>query len=65
MEHPKCWSAVFHYGMCGQSCPCCRAIVEESNLGVCPICRKNRDKNLNKNNHSMTTRSKNKNKWSI
>lgn len=62
MEHPHYWSEVHHYGMCGQSCPCCRAIVEQSNFGVCPICRKKGDQRINKNGHSMTTRSKVKNK---
>ena len=61
MEHPQYWSKSNHYGMCGQSCPCCRAIVEESNFGVCPICRKKRDK-IDNNNHSMVTRSKTKKK---
>ncbi len=38
--HPKNWSHTNHYGMCGQSCPCCRAEIEETPFGVCPICWK-------------------------
>jgi len=38
--HPKSWSRNNHYGMCGQSCPCCRAEMETEPLGVCPICWK-------------------------
>jgi len=39
-KHSKTWTENNHYGLCGQSCPCCRAIVEEGNdpFGVCPIC---------------------------
>ena len=39
-EHPSSWTEEHHYGMCGQSCPRCRAIVEETDFGVCTICRK-------------------------
>ena len=43
--HPNGWDSTNHYmslgGQCGQSCPCCRAQVEETNIGVCPICRPN------------------------
>ena len=41
-EHPSGWTEEHHYGMCGQSCPCCRAIVEETDFGVCTICRKHK-----------------------
>ena len=38
-SHPLSWDSTNHYGMCGQSCPCCRARVEgPKGLGVCPIC---------------------------
>jgi hypothetical protein len=30
--------------MCGQSCPCCRAEIEDAPIGVCPICWKLYDK---------------------
>ena len=39
-SHPIGWSPTAHYGMCGQSCPCCRAEVGDT-LGACPICKKN------------------------
>ena len=43
MNHILGWSKETHYmslgGQCGQSCPCCRSIVEPTNFGVCPICR--------------------------
>ncbi len=39
-SHPMGWSPMAHYGMCGQSCPCCRAEVGDT-LGACPICKKN------------------------
>ena len=39
-SHPMVWSPTAHYGMCGQSCPCCRAEVGDT-LGTCPICKKN------------------------
>ena len=38
--HPIDWTPEKHYGMCGQSCPCCRARIEEVPLGVCIICWK-------------------------
>ena len=38
-SHPKCWSAIGHYGQCGQSCPCCRAMVGDD-WGACLICSK-------------------------
>lgn len=41
MRHPASWSLAEHYGQCGQSCPCCRAAVEPTSLGVCAICRPN------------------------
>jgi hypothetical protein len=37
--HPKSWTPAEHYGQCGQSCPCCRARVEETSFGVCLVCR--------------------------
>ena len=39
IKHPDKWSSDTHYGVCGQSCPCCRASVGES-FGACPICLK-------------------------
>lgn len=60
--HPPGWNTTTHYmslgGQCGQSCPCCRAEIEETEFGVCPICRPiyNRKRELNpilfwKSNH--------------
>ena len=41
-SHPPGWNSKAHYGMCGQSCPCCRFYVEylihRSQLGVCDVC---------------------------
>jgi DNA-directed RNA polymerase subunit M/transcription elongation factor TFIIS len=37
-SHPRGWDPQNHYGMCGQSCPCCRAEVGDT-LGACPICK--------------------------
>jgi hypothetical protein len=40
-EHPSGWCAQTHYGRgkCGQSCPCCRSLVEPpTSLGVCLVC---------------------------
>lgn len=42
-EHPIGWNSYAHYGMCGQSCPCCRSEHNER-LGSCPVCDKQRDK---------------------
>lgn len=39
-SHSQDWMSTSHYGMCGQSCPCCRAEVGDT-LGACPICKKN------------------------
>ena len=39
--HPTNWTPEKHYGACGQSCPCCRARIEESPFGVCTICWRN------------------------
>ena len=46
--HPDGWSANEHYGMCGQSCPCCRYEVESQTspdpaswLGACEVCASN------------------------
>ena len=36
--HPVGWSETNHYGMCGQSCPCCRKKNKEV-LGSCNICK--------------------------
>ena len=36
-SHPKSWNSHTHYGQCGQSCPCCRAIVGDK-WGACSIC---------------------------
>ena len=45
MKHPKGWTKDFHYlsfgCYCGQSCPCCRAMVGDT-LGACPICLNNK-----------------------
>ena len=38
-SHPMGWSPTAHYGMCGQSCPCCRAELGDT-FGACPICIK-------------------------
>ena len=49
-KHVKGWTQDSHYmhigGQCGQSCPCCRAKIEESDLGVCLICRKKPKTNI-------------------
>jgi len=38
-KHPSGWTPYEHYGMCGQSCPCCRSKIEGPNeLGTCEIC---------------------------
>jgi len=37
INHPDSWSSHTHYGQCGQSCPCCRAIVGDK-WGACSIC---------------------------
>ena len=37
-HHTHGWNQQHHYGICGQSCPCCRAEIEDVPLGVCPIC---------------------------
>jgi chemotaxis protein histidine kinase CheA len=39
-SHSQDWMSTSHYGMCGQSCPCCRAEVGDT-FGACPICKKN------------------------
>ena len=39
--HPVGWSASAHYGYgtCGQSCPCCRSLVEPAGaVGTCLVC---------------------------
>ena len=38
--HPECWNEHTHYGQCGQSCPCCRAMVGDE-WGACLVCSKN------------------------
>lgn len=37
-KHPGEWSSAYHYGQCGQSCPCCRARNNEF-FGACTICK--------------------------
>jgi hypothetical protein len=39
IEHPKSWNIHTHYGMCGQSCSCCRAKLSEI-IGACTMCMK-------------------------
>ena len=39
--HPVGWSVSAHYGYgtCGQSCPCCRSLVEPAGaVGTCLVC---------------------------
>ena len=37
--HPQGWSPSDHYGWCGQSCPCCRFVVEgPGGFGACKHC---------------------------
>ena len=36
-KHPHGWCKINHYGMCGQSCPCCRAQLGDT-FGACSIC---------------------------
>ena len=60
--HPSGWNPSTHYGMCGQSCPCCRSFVGDI-LGACPVCDRLKTKEnvtIVTNTHSMITRSKNK-----
>ena len=38
ITHPECWNEHTHYGQCGQSCPCCRAMVGDE-WGACLVCR--------------------------
>ena len=49
LTHPEGWTRHLHYFnfgcYCGQSCPCCRALVGDT-LGACPICLENRKKSL-------------------
>ena len=28
--HPRAWTERGHFGQCGQSCPCCRFVVESA-----------------------------------
>jgi len=46
LEHPVGWDEKTHYSsmgcFCGQSCPCCRAIVGDK-LGACEICLKKKE----------------------
>jgi len=37
-KHPSGWTKENHYGMCGQSCPCCRKKVGDI-FGVCTVCK--------------------------
>ena len=39
LTHPECWNVHTHYGQCGQSCPCCRAMVGDE-WGACLVCSK-------------------------
>jgi len=39
ITHPECWNEHTHYGQCGQSCPCCRAMVGDE-WGACLVCSK-------------------------
>jgi len=39
IKHPESWNPYNHYGQCGQSCPCCRAIIGDK-WGACSICIK-------------------------
>ena len=43
--HPEGWTRKFQYSSfgcyCGQSCPCCRALVGDT-FGACPICMKDK-----------------------
>ena len=45
LTHPEGWTSHLHYSSfgcyCGQSCPCCRALVGDT-LGACPICLQNK-----------------------
>ncbi len=45
LTHPEGWTRHLHYFnfgcYCGQSCPCCRALVGDT-LGACPICLQNK-----------------------
>ena len=37
--HPPGWTPEAHYGVCGQSCPCCRFLVEGAGgFGACEVC---------------------------
>jgi hypothetical protein len=38
-KHRDSWDILTHYGMCGDSCPCCRALFDKA-LGSCIICKK-------------------------
>lgn len=43
VKHPvgldgKPWTKHIHYGMCGQSCPCCRKQAGDT-FGACTICK--------------------------
>ena len=39
-DHPRGarWDHRQHYGRCGQSCPCCRAMNAEDAMGCCESC---------------------------
>ena len=44
IEHRKIfkkWNKKNHFGQCGQSCPCCRWILQKEILGSCEFCKKN------------------------
>ena len=38
-SHPEGWTHKRHYGMCSQSCPCCRAANPEDMASGCSVCR--------------------------
>ena len=39
LDHPCNWTKTTHYGMCGQSCPCCRTQIEGIyGFGTCVVC---------------------------
>jgi hypothetical protein len=37
-KHLDSWDILTHYGMCGETCPCCRALFDKA-LGACVICQ--------------------------
>jgi hypothetical protein len=54
--HPNGWDEKMHYSSlgwcwCGQSCPCCRALVGDT-LGACEICLRRKEEKKEKENVS-------------